>query len=199
MRGEAKGVFAGRVSREFMATFSNDGSFMEQFLAMQQQIATGAGGGASEKPEGHDAPSRGGELHEAVKRDAGAETGSDGGNESSASGPETGSTEAAQPLAPSEQPKAAAADSQKKKSLLAAFSTKKTIKKDVGASLRHLMPSHEFMCISMSHTRSFPQAAFTGGKETKKSAYLVSLSHEIYVKIHSLSSCMRACNACIHA
>jgi hypothetical protein len=51
-------------------------------------------------------------------------TGNQGGNESSASLSETGSTEAAQPSAPTEQPKAAAAaDSQKKKSLLETGST----------------------------------------------------------------------------
>jgi hypothetical protein len=133
-----------------MSTFSNDGSFMEQFLAMQKHAETGAEEEAAEMLDRCEDPSK----QEVV------ETGNQG-SESSASFSETGSSDAAQPSAPAEQLKASAADSQKKKSLLAAFSTKKTIKKDVGALTFSSIPCHQFhhshtssiMCISVTLTR----------------------------------------------
>ena len=166
-----------------MGTFSNDGSFMEQFLAMQKQGEAGAEGKILENniqkfDKCDDAPSK--QEEEGVR----VERGNQGGNGSSASLSETGSTEAAQPSAPTEQPKAAAADSQKKKSLLAAFSTKKTIKKDVRAFIHSSAPCRPFARIHMHfHVphKSFSQAGNAGGKETKKLAYLVSFTSISYL------------------
>lgn len=159
-----------------MGTFSNDGSFMEQFLAMQKQ---GEAGAEEKIVENFD------KCDDALlnQEEEGVERGNQGGNESSAKLSETRSTEAAQPSAPTEQPKAAAADSQKKKSLLAAFSTKKTIQK-VGAFFHSSAPCRPFARIHMhfhvTH-KSFSQAGNAGGKETKKLAYLVSFTSNSYL------------------